>query len=482
MKTKPWLLPLLAIAALLLVITQQAKSKREIQDEIALTSLSIQQLTKQTTLSQSSSSSQSQRNLTSTYSNQADSRTDAEERVARILQEVLAFEIPWNDLNGGAFLSILPELLPIIQDLTGHELLILCEQLEAHRISEERSPNVDYYALNQLFLMLASEQEPEAAIASLPTPEEKRMIFSNFAHSNPIAAQQWLKDADLPPAIKQYLARSLATFLLAEDVEAWLQAQRQFQLQAIHQDANVPDNEVPLLEAAFHAPENRDLREKILQTLLSSALVKNVGEARQQAERLDLHPHDLLGFFTNTNLFEDTNQGDLLDWMQDNGKKEPAIMETQIFSTTRRWAHRDFEAAADWLLSKEPSPTRDYAIEGFVSSVSRLDPEAAIQWTDQIQNPERQATTQEQIIEWWTGQNPDAAARWVLSTEPSPIRDQAINGLIAPLISTDPEAAMQWTDHLQSPNDRRVLEGHILKNWKTADPDAAAAWSEENTQ
>ena len=482
MKTKPWIFPLLAIAALFLVITQQARSKRKIQDEIALTSLSIQELTEQTKLSQSSSSPNSQRNLISTHSNQADSRTDAEERVARILQEVLAFEIPLNDRTGGALLSILPELLPIIQDLTGHELLILCEQLEAHRISEEWSPNVDYYALNQLFLMLASEQEPEAAIASLPTLEEKTMIFSNFAHANPIAAQQWLKDADLPPAIKQTMAQSLATFLLAEDVEAWLQAQRQFQLPANRLVADLPEEKIPFLEAAFHAPENGDLRENILLTLVGSALMKNVDEARQQAERLDLHPHDLLGFFTNTNLFEDTNQGDLLDWMQDNGAKDPVIMESQIFDTTRRWADRDFEAAADWVLSKEPSATRDYAIEGFVSSVSRLDPEAAIQWTDQIQNPERQATTQEQIIEWWTGQNPDAAARWVLSTEPSPIRDQAINGLIAPLISTDPEAAMQWTDHLQSPNDRRVLEGHILKNWKTADPDAAAAWSEENTQ
>ena len=67
-----------------------------------------------------------------------------------------------------------------------------------------------------------------------------------------------------------------------------------------------------------------------------------------------------------------------------------------------------------------PSTTRDYAINGFTSSLAGQDPESAVAWTAQIGNAGMREAATVRAGEKYFAQDPAAAAAWLPTSGLSP--------------------------------------------------------------
>ena len=79
----------------------------------------------------------------------------------------------------------------------------------------------------------------------------------------------------------------------------------------------------------------------------------------------------------------------------------------------QQWAERDYNAAGEWLGSRESSPDRDHAVQAYTSAVSRIDPDAALVWTNEIYDTAKREETQRNLIRQWAVEDKLAATAWL---------------------------------------------------------------------
>ncbi len=73
------------------------------------------------------------------------------------------------------------------------------------------------------------------------------------------------------------------------------------------------------------------------------------------------------------------------------------------------WAVWDHRAAAAWLNGLEPSGLRDAGVQGFVSTVSRRDPQSAVDWALTIDDEKLQETALQSVYDSWVSEAPEEA-------------------------------------------------------------------------
>ncbi|MFO1460465.1 MAG: hypothetical protein U1G08_13780 [Verrucomicrobiota bacterium] len=66
------------------------------------------------------------------------------------------------------------------------------------------------------------------------------------------------------------------------------------------------------------------------------------------------------------------------------------------------------------MVNQQPAgPAHDGATESLVQNLREFDPVAAGLWAESVTNPEQRLRLQEDHFNWWRGQDPEGAARWL---------------------------------------------------------------------
>ena len=398
------------------VIIGQSRHNRSLREKIATTSHEIARQKEQnpllTTPNRTRSTTQSQRNR------QSEARF-----VHAKLQIDDFFEILERDRTGQALFEVLPDFIQSIQHLNSDELMKLFESLQ------EGNPDKGNLELFQgifsmMLLSLATELDPQPDFEILNglTPDQQLTLFPTLLKKDPEGAQTWLRNTDLSRRNRSQIESVLISRLMTENPLQGIRTMREFQLgspnNTIGRAFIVSDDHVPLIEQAYHAPENEGLKKHLSKILMLSAhSQKGVVGAKEQASKLNLQSDEIIDFVGNALIHNTKNTGDLLDWAMEDVPEGESKFNGVLYNSIQLWANDDFGSAAEWLQTIGPSDYRDTAIDGFARSITLVDPEAAAVWALEIQSPKKSEKVLNYVLKYWNGTDSEAAKAWSKARE-----------------------------------------------------------------
>lgn len=120
-------------------------------------------------------------------------------------------------------------------------------------------------------------------------------------------------------------------------------------------------------------------------------------------------------------------------WFSKLDPQDPIYSMDHAWTILNTWAESDSVAASAWLSEQRFGPSRDAAVAGFVESVQRFEPEAAIAWAGTIEDPKLRYKQLQTSFKQWAKTSPQAALNWIESADLAP----ALRTDLATLVSDD---------------------------------------------
>ncbi|RYD42340.1 MAG: hypothetical protein EOP85_11360 [Verrucomicrobiaceae bacterium] len=102
------------------------------------------------------------------------------------------------------------------------------------------------------------------------------------------------------------------------------------------------------------------------------------------------------------------NRSDTGKWVEWLGKNTPEEGEKGISRLITDWTRNDYQAAGKWLAGAPEGRTKELSIRSYAETVSRYEPESAVQWADTLPPGKGKDTTLKRIYRNWP-KNDDAS-------------------------------------------------------------------------
>jgi RNA polymerase sigma factor (sigma-70 family) len=354
---------------------------------------------------------------------------DAEEagkkldRVAETITRRVA-ELGDTDSGIGAFLRLLPALLPHVEPLDIDELIAVADRLGNN--GALFPPTDDKSSARLVLYLLAAEQDPLKILSrndlDLTSDEGdlQTSIFNTLARKDPDAAIRWLDAQAMDDGPKSSFQRGIALGLLAHDPRRGLDfilehpaAIPSSGMGPIIAGIRIPDAARDDLIEALPDPRYAELRPTLSKMVLESGLATaRVAELRDQTAALQLGDKQVASFLRNhSSQLIQRDPDAAASWMKDAlpADQYPSLLSTAI----RRWTERDFNAAATFLGTMERGPARDQSIHEFADVVASMEPPSAAKWALEIEDPSLRQSALREVAESWLSLDPGAARGWM---------------------------------------------------------------------
>ena len=350
---------------------------------------------------------------------------DSEKRLDRLAETLTRRIAELGDTASGpgAFLRLLSALLPEVESLDIDELIAVADRLASGGLFP---PEDDKSAARLVLYILAAEQEPLKVLSrdGLDFGSEgeglQLSFFNTLARQDPEAAIQWLDAQSMESGAKSSFQRGIALGLLAHDPRRGLdfivENPAVFPgsgMGPIIAGLRLPDAALDGLIEALPDPRYAKLRPTLSKMLLESNLITaRVAELREQSTALQFDGGQITTFLRDhSSILMQRDPDAAAAWMKD---VLPADQYPPMISTSvRRWAQRDFNAAATFLGTMERGPARDQSIHEFADVVASMEPESAAKWAVEIEDPDLRQSTLRDVGERWLHRDPDAARSWM---------------------------------------------------------------------
>lgn len=247
-------------------------------------------------------------------------------------------------------------------------------------------------------------------------------IFSEWARDDP--AQAAAAASRLPPGpalsrATEQIASQWARAGASEEVLAWAQ--------------QLPEGEARTnaLESLFSQLSTKDPQQAL--AALSTLAPSDRGEALRSlaAGWSKTNPEAVLQWASSlTDAGERTRiVSDALAQWANNAPEQAAARvqqlpaeqrESAMRAVVQRWATKDAEAAAEWLVRQPDGSAKDSSVAVLARKLAPEDPETALRWAGSISNTGARDRQIEQIAGDWMRQNPAAARPWIEQSSLAP--------------------------------------------------------------
>ena len=253
-------------------------------------------------------------------------------------------------------------------------------------------------------IMTMASDHPQAALAIFTESSDlfkdngmgKHVISSSlakWAKDEPLAALDWVRKngEKFPDLITDDAKRGLVSGAAVNDPKLAFKLIDELKLgksESVVDDifrAAKTDEERTATLAAFrsHLETMQEgeaatgMRDSGLQQLGSSMSGEGYDSAQKWLAGVKLSPDELEAFAGGLQ----TNGKDNGQWIEWVGKSLPADKANdRIESMVSNWAQNDYQATGAWLNSAADGPVKNTAIRSYAETVSRYEPEAAVQW------------------------------------------------------------------------------------------------------
>lgn len=142
--------------------------------------------------------------------------------------------------------------------------------------------------------------------------------------------------------------------------------------------------------------------------------------------------------------------------------------------------NKRFEEASEWLLSLGQSPSLAEAAGVLAGEWGVNDTEAAWAFCQAIPEGTLRREVVFSYADRLAGENPPEFAEWLKEMPPGIDRDIAMERLIFMIEIPHPEVAVEWVDNIEDPEIQRTTLKRVLRYWFTHQREAAVAWFEAN--
>lgn len=141
----------------------------------------------------------------------------------------------------------------------------------------------------------------------------------------------------------------------------------------------------------------------------------------------------------------------------------------------------NFAALGQSILSMPPGPQRRQALHRLASRWGRIDPQAALRWSEDLTGRD-QFSTMEDILRHWSDEDPAAAADYVTRLPGSEHTLHLLRDLSHRWAESDRGSALEWSMALEDPALRmRAIRG-VASSWAEHDPAGAAAFTTDSLE
>lgn len=254
-------------------------------------------------------------------------------------------------------------------------------------------------------------------------------IFSGWARDNPAEAAAAVSQLPPGPALAratEQIASQWARAGASDEVLAWAQQLPQGEartnaLESLFSQLSTKDPQQALAALAGLSPEDRGNALRSLAAGWSKtnpqAVLQWAGTLTDKGERARI-VNDALSQWANT----------APDQAAAHAQRLPAEQRDDAMrAVVQRWAAKDAEAAADWLVRQPDGPAKDSSVAVLARKLAPEDPETALRWAESISNTGARDRQIEQIAADWMRQDPAAARPWVEQSRLSPkVRDRLL--------------------------------------------------------
>ncbi|MGK0184427.1 MAG: hypothetical protein ACI9R3_000193 [Verrucomicrobiales bacterium] len=143
-----------------------------------------------------------------------------------------------------------------------------------------------------------------------------------------------------------------------------------------------------------------------------------------------------------------------------------------------QYMREDIDAAAEWVSTMSGESYANDSIRQVAEQMAKTDPMKALQWADALAEDAQPQVYREALNEW-AKTDATAASEYLLAMTNSPERDQAITGLTSTLKRDEPESALVWAQEINDPQLKESTLIDVARNWYYSDDKVAAGtWLE----
>lgn len=156
----------------------------------------------------------------------------------------------------------------------------------------------------------------------------------------------------------------------------------------------------------------------------------------------------------------------------------PNVRKNNMSQLASTWAHQDLEGARAWLGSIENPFEQQTVLEGIIGPWALSDPEGAAAYLKNSDLPAQLLSNHfGTIASQWANKDPEAAMQWAHEIEDPQGRQRALSSAYHNWAAKDPAAAAQQLGTVRE-EDRATAISSIVSNWSSRDPDALMQWME----
>ncbi len=141
---------------------------------------------------------------------------------------------------------------------------------------------------------------------------------------------------------------------------------------------------------------------------------------------------------------------------------------------------QSFEAANKWIENAKLNPRELNSLAQGLGNNFLDEPDRWIEWIGRAFPPGKGDGHIMNVIGNWTGQDYEAAGKWLASASEGRVKYAAIRGYAQTIFQHDPETAIQWIMTLPPGKDRDETLKTIHMNWSKDDPVGGEAFKQEH--
>ena len=144
------------------------------------------------------------------------------------------------------------------------------------------------------------------------------------------------------------------------------------------------------------------------------------------------------------------------------------------WTVLEQWAARDPSMAATRALALPGGKDKSSAIHFVARAWSRQNPEAALDWIEQLDDPAARDTARNALVMVFAGKNPLAAAEMIRARFPADKQAEQWRMVAAFGAKSDPEGVIAWAQNQGDLETRRTMIAEALRNMTARDSGTAS--------
>lgn len=255
--------------------------------------------------------------------------------------------------------------------------------------------------------------------------------LAGWAAADPLAAQRWLADGNLPEERREAMAmqRGLLHGLARVDVDQALGY-----LMTLPQDQRDDFVDILAEQKLKEGPQaasqwaltlaDPEMKTDALGTISRQYLRLGLDQALQWAAGLAGDDTGRRAVGRIADEFAERNPGEAFAWAEKlpAGRSRVEAYE-EVF---HEWTRSDPFMASTQLTQLRPGPERDAAITAFSRTFSRENPQDALVWAGVITDPQERMDTTLDIVRNWNARAPAEAQQWIAANLPPELQVRAL--------------------------------------------------------